>query len=63
MLPAFCDIGNRLPIDANGDLKRLGFPPMDNEWIGAFVCRRIQFARFNAGNMNAGLEQFSRKQS
>src|SRR5262245_65617608 len=62
MLPALCYVGNRLPIDADGDLERLGFVPMDNKWIRAFVCRRIQLARFNTGNMNALLEQFSRKQ-
>ena len=53
MLPALCHVGNRLPIDADGDLKRLSFVPMDNEWIGAFVCRRISWCceRIHAGRI------------
>src|SRR4029453_722309 len=63
VLPALGDVGNRLPIDTDGDLVRLGFVPMDDEGIRGFLCRRIELSRFNAGNMNPWLEQFSRKQS
>ena len=51
MLPTFRDIGNRLPIDADGDLERFSFALVNDQWIGAFVSRNVELTGFHAGNM------------
>ncbi len=38
MLPTLGYVGNRLPVDADGDLKWFGFAPVNDKGIGALVC-------------------------
>ena len=52
MLPTFGDIRNGLAFDANRDLKRFRLLPMNDQWIGAPISRRVELARLDAGNMN-----------
>src|SRR5687768_9169248 len=64
MRPTFSDIRNRLRIDAaNDDLKRLGLFPVDDQRVRSLVGGRVQLARLDAGYMDSGLEQLTRKQS
>src|SRR6185503_19273639 len=52
MLPTLGYVGNRMPIDADGDLKRFGFAPVNDERIGALVCHSVELARLDARHMH-----------
>ena len=55
MLPTFRDIWNFLPVDADGDLKRLCLVPVDNQRIGALVRHCVKLTGFDAGDVHPGL--------
>ena len=52
MLPTFGHVGDRLAVDADRDLKRLGLAPVNDQRIGALVSRRVELARLDTGNMH-----------
>ena len=53
VLPTFGDIGDGLALDADRDLKWFRLLPMNDQWIGAPISRRVELARLDAGNMHA----------
>src|SRR5689334_22744061 len=52
MLPTFGDIGDGLALDTDGNLKWFRLLPMNDQWIGTPISRRVELARLDAGNMN-----------
>lgn len=61
MLPTFGDIRNRLAVDADRDLKRFRLLPMNDQWIGAPISRRVELARLDTGDMNPGRQDLAVK--
>ena len=61
MWPTFGDVRNGLALNPDRDLKRFRLLPMDDQWIGAPIGRRIELARFDAGNMSAGRQDVAVK--